>query len=41
MYEVGQEVAVASLFLYLMDPGYDPGVLWLSSFPGGWLGLRL
>ena len=40
MYEVGQEIAVASLVLSLKDPGYDPGVGWLSS-PRGWLGLRL
>ena len=40
MYEAGQEVAVASLFLSLKDPD-APGVGWLSSFPGDWLGLRL
>ena len=37
LYEVGQEVAVASLFLSLKHPGHDPGVWWLSSSPrGGW-----
>ena len=42
MYEVGQEIAVASFFLSLKDPGHDPGVWWLSSSsPGGWLGLLL
>ena len=41
MYEVGQDVTVASIFLSLKDPGHDPGVGWLSSSPGGWLGLRL
>ena len=35
MYEVGQEVAVAYLFLSLEDPGHDPGVGRLSSSPGG------
>ena len=34
MYEVGHEVAVASLFLPLKDPGLDPGLV--SSPPGGW-----
>ena len=41
MYEVSQEVPLALLFLSLEDPGHDPGVGWLSSSPGGWLGLRL
>ena len=31
VYEVSQEVPVASLFLSLKDPGHDPGVWWLSS----------
>ena len=35
MYEVGQEVAVASLYLSLKDPEHDPGVGWLSSSPVG------
>ena len=34
MYEFGQEVAVASLFLSLKYPGHDPVVLWLPSSPG-------
>ena len=38
MYEVGQEVAVAYLFLSLEDPGHDPGVDQFYSSPGGWLG---
>ena len=33
--EVGQEVALASLFLSLKNPGFDPGVGLLSSSPGG------
>ena len=41
MYEVGEEVALASLNLSLKDPGHDPGIGWLSSSPGGWLGLRI
>ena len=41
MYEVGQVVVVASFFLSVKYPGNDPGVWWLSSFPEGWLGLRL
>ena len=39
MYEVGQEVAVASLFLSMQDPVHGPWSSWLSSSPGGWLGL--
>ena len=32
-----KEVSVASCFLSLKDPGYDPEVWWLSSSPGaGW-----
>ena len=41
VYEIDQEVAVAPLILSLKDPGHDPWVGWLSSSPGGWLGLRL
>ena len=41
MYEVGQEVPVASLFFSLKDPGHDPWVWWLSSAPGGWLELEV
>ena len=41
MYEVGQEVAVAYLFLSLEDPWHDPGVGQLYSSPGGCLGPRL
>ena len=41
VYEVSQEVVVASLFLPLKNPGHDSGVGWVSSSPGGWLGLRL
>ena len=37
MYDVDQEVAVASLFLSLKNPGHDPGVWWLSSSVVGWL----
>ena len=37
VYQVGQEVAVASFFLSLKDPGHGPGVGWLSSSPGAWL----
>ena len=38
MYEVGQEFAVAFLFLSLKDPGHVPGVWWVSSSPGGLAG---
>ena len=41
MFEVGQEVTVASLFLSLKDPEHDPWVCWRSSSPGDWLGLML
>ena len=41
VYKIRQEVAVASLFLSLKDPGHDPGNWWLSSSPVGWQGLRL
>ena len=37
VYEVGLEVAVASLFLSSKNSGHDPGVGWLSSSPGDWL----
>ena len=35
VYQVDQEVAVASFFLSLKDLGHDPGVWWLSSSSGG------
>ena len=35
MNQVGQKVAIASLFLYFKDPGHDSRVWWLSSSPGG------
>ena len=35
VYLVSQEVAVASFFLSLKDPGYGPVVRWPSSSPGG------
>ena len=37
VFEVGQEVAVASVFLSMKTPGHDSGVGWLSSSLGdGW-----
>ena len=39
---LGKSVCMRSarrtISLSLKDPGHDPGVGWLSSSPGGWLG---